>query len=63
VCRYEQVSENGDFEYHEIPDMTHLLRAEAGKPGLAGYKEQAKRPVDPRFLQFIGDWLEKHIAG
>jgi pimeloyl-ACP methyl ester carboxylesterase len=50
----------GDLEYHEIPDMTHLLRPEAGEPSTSTYKEQVKRPLELRLLQFIGSWLDKH---
>jgi len=48
-----------DFEYDEVPDLTHILRADAHEPSLANYKEQAQRPVDRRLLELIGDWLKR----
>jgi pimeloyl-ACP methyl ester carboxylesterase len=50
------------IEVHEIPDMTHMLRTDDGDPSLSHYKGQVKRPLDPRLLQFIGDWLDKNTA-
>jgi hypothetical protein len=46
-----------NFEAHELSDVTHLLRADPGEPSIATYKQQVKRPVDTRMLQFISDWL------
>ncbi len=51
----------GEYEYHEIPDMTHVLRADSGLPSLSTYKEQISRPVDPRMLGFIDTWLRKMV--
>jgi hypothetical protein len=48
-----------DFESHEVPDLTHILRADAHEPSLANYKEQAQRPLDRRALELIGDWLKR----
>lgn len=48
-----------NFEAHQVPDLTHLLRADPGEPGLATYKQQVRRPVDARVLQIISDWLER----
>jgi uncharacterized protein len=48
-----------DFESHEVPDVTHLLRADPGEPSLATYRRQVLRPVDPRVLELVGDWLER----
>jgi pimeloyl-ACP methyl ester carboxylesterase len=49
----------GDFEAHEVPDLTHLLRADPGQPGLDTYKQQVTRPVDRRVSQIVVDWLER----
>lgn len=48
-----------DFESHEVRDLTHILRADAHEPRLANYKQQIVRPVDPRVLELVGDWLER----
>ena len=48
-----------DFDAHEVPDLTHLLRADPGEPSLANYRRQVLRPVDRRVLQLIDEWLER----
>ncbi len=48
-----------DFEYHEVSDLTHILRADAHEPSLADYKQQMVMPVDSRVLELIGDWLQR----
>jgi pimeloyl-ACP methyl ester carboxylesterase len=50
-----------EIEWHEVPDVTHILRSEAGKPTLSTYRQQVQRPVDERILNFISDWLKRHI--
>ncbi|MGE5155936.1 MAG: alpha/beta hydrolase [Betaproteobacteria bacterium] len=49
----------GPFESHEVPDVTHLLRADSGRPSLQTYRRQVKQPVDPRVLDYVSDWLKK----
>jgi len=51
-----------DFESHEVPDVTHILRAEAGEPSVSTYKKQARQPMDARVLQLISDWLARQVA-
>ena len=48
-----------DFEYHKLPDVTHILRIEKGPPSISTYKEQANRPMDSGILTIIWDWLKK----
>jgi len=48
-----------DFEYHELSDVTHILRAQPGNTGLSNYKEQVKRPIDSRILELTAVWLKK----
>ncbi len=48
-----------DFDYHIIPDVTHILRTDLGKPSLSTYRQQASRPVDLRILSIILEWLNK----
>ncbi|MFN2147074.1 MAG: alpha/beta hydrolase [Anaerolineales bacterium] len=50
------------FEYHIIPDMTHTLRAEKDGAGLSMYKQEIQRPLDPRLLDLIQDWLERQSS-
>jgi pimeloyl-ACP methyl ester carboxylesterase len=51
-----------EFEWHEVPDVTHILRDEAGEPTLSTYRQQVRQPVDERVLNFISDWLKRHIG-
>jgi pimeloyl-ACP methyl ester carboxylesterase len=50
-----------DFEYHELPNVTHILRVEEGEPTLSNYKKQVQQPVDSRILQLTLEWLRKKI--
>lgn len=50
-----------EFERHEVPDMTHMLRAEPGEPTLSTYKQQVRQPLDERLLPLIAGWLHKHV--
>jgi uncharacterized protein len=52
-----------EFEAHEVPDVTHMLRAEPGEPTLSTYRQQVQKPVDERVLDIITDWLQRHIEG
>lgn len=53
----------GKFESHELSDVTHMLRTDSGKPSLNTYPDQLKRPVDPRLLDLVSDWLQREIDG
>ena len=50
----------GEFEYHELPDLTRMLRADPGQPSIDTYKQQVARPVDPLVLEAVSDWLRRH---
>ncbi|HEY91143.1 MAG TPA: alpha/beta fold hydrolase [Dehalococcoidia bacterium] len=50
-----------DFEYHEVPGVTHILRYEEGPPTLSTYKKQVKQPMDSRIPELVLDWLKKRI--
>jgi pimeloyl-ACP methyl ester carboxylesterase len=51
-----------EFEWHELPDVTHILRTEAGKATLSTYRQQVQRPVDKRVLNFISEWLKRQVS-
>ena len=48
---------NAPIETHRPPDVTHLLRAEAGPASLRTYKKQAKQPMAPIVLDLLTHWL------
>lgn len=50
------------FEYHVLPNITHLLRADPGEPSLSTYKRQITQPVDKVVLETISEWLRKKVA-
>jgi uncharacterized protein len=53
----------GPFESHVVPDVTHLLRAEPGRPSLQTYRRQVKQPIDPRVTDYVRDWLKQRVDG
>jgi pimeloyl-ACP methyl ester carboxylesterase len=52
----------GEFESHMLPDVTHMLRTDSGKPRVDNYPEQLRRPVDARILELVSDWLHRHTT-
>jgi hypothetical protein len=52
----------GEFESHELADLTHMLRTDPGQPTLNTYPDQIKRPIDPRLLDLVSDWLQRQIG-
>lgn len=50
-----------DFEYHKIPNVTHILREEKGLPSISTYKQQTIRPMDSRILSIVLEWLKKRV--
>jgi pimeloyl-ACP methyl ester carboxylesterase len=54
----------GEYESHELADVTHLLRADpsAGRPTTATYRAQVQKPVDARLLEIVSAWLQRQVA-
>jgi pimeloyl-ACP methyl ester carboxylesterase len=53
----------GRFDALRLVGVTHLFRTEGTRRGLAGYKEQARRPPDPQMIAAVADWLERKAHG
>lgn len=54
---------SSEFESHVVPDVTHLLRADADPvPSINSYKTQIAEPVDERVVDLTTDWLERHAG-
>jgi len=51
------------YEYHILPDMSHLLRTETGEASISNYKNMVKQPIDQRVPQIIIEWLNQQISG
>jgi len=49
------------FEYHILPDVTHLLRKETGAASISNYKQMVRQPLDERIPDIIYDWLSRQI--
>jgi hypothetical protein len=40
-----------------VPDLTHILRRDAGSPTLKSYRSQWQQPVDQQVLTDVRDWI------
>ena len=49
------------FEYHILPDVSHLLRTETGEASISNYKKMVQQPMDTRIPHIILDWLNRQI--
>ncbi|MEV0701172.1 alpha/beta fold hydrolase [Saccharopolyspora sp. NPDC050389] len=47
----------GEVEVHRIPDLTHLLRRDPGRPSVRAYRRLLRRPVDADLLAQVTGWL------
>lgn len=50
-----------DFQYYEVPNVSHILRTEAGEPILSTYEKQTRQPVDSRILNLTLELLRKQV--
>jgi uncharacterized protein len=48
------------FEPHLIQGMTHLLRVGEGAAEISKYREEIKKPVEPKVTEIVLDWLKRH---
>ncbi|WP_326807970.1 lysophospholipase [Streptomyces sp. NBC_01775] len=51
----------GEAEVHRIPDLTHLLRRDTGRPSVGSYRRLLRGPVDPDLLAQVADWLGRQL--
>ncbi|MFD9735903.1 alpha/beta hydrolase [Umezawaea sp. NPDC059074] len=51
----------GEVEVHRVPDLTHLLRRDPGRPSPRSYPAQLRRPVDPDLLALVAGWLTTRL--
>ncbi|WP_328649343.1 lysophospholipase [Amycolatopsis sp. NBC_00348] len=51
----------GEAEVHRIPDLTHLLRRDAGRASVRSYRRQLRRPVDADLLAQVSGWLANRL--
>jgi pimeloyl-ACP methyl ester carboxylesterase len=51
----------GEAEIHRIPDMTHLLRRDPGRPSVRTYPRLLRQPVDADLLALVAGWLTNRL--
>ena len=51
----------GEVEYHIVPNLTHILRADEGPASIFSYKKLLKMTMDYRVLELIGNWLQGRL--
>ena len=49
----------GPVETHVVPDVTHMLRRQDGAASLRAYKEEIRRPLDPRVTELLATWARR----
>ncbi|MGW1676480.1 alpha/beta hydrolase [Saccharopolyspora sp. NPDC002376] len=52
----------GEVEVHRIPDLTHLLRRDPGRPSVFAYRRLLRRPVDAELLAQVSGWLAHRLS-
>ncbi|WP_121702315.1 alpha/beta fold hydrolase, partial [Streptomyces sp. E5N298] len=51
----------GDTEIHRVPDLTHLLRRDTGRPTIRSYRRLLREPVDPELITLVAEWLRVRL--
>ncbi|MEK8107240.1 alpha/beta hydrolase [Micromonospora sp. M12] len=51
----------GDSTVHRIPDLTHVLRRDSGRPSVRSYRRLLRQPVDPDLLTQVTGWLAHRL--
>lgn len=51
----------GEVEVHRIPDLTHPLRRDSGRPSLRSYPRLLRGPVDTDLLVQVAGWLAHRL--
>ncbi|MCW2879421.1 MAG: acyl-CoA thioester hydrolase [Sphaerisporangium sp.] len=51
----------GEVEVHRIPDLTHLLRRDPGRPSVRSYPRLLRQPVDTDLLTQVAGWLAHRL--
>jgi len=50
----------GPFEGHVVDELSHLLRPDSSWTGPRGYRRAVRRPVSPKVLAIITEWVTAH---
>jgi uncharacterized protein len=49
----------GEYEFHIIEDMSHMLRSEPGEACIFNYAKQLKQPIESQLLELICNWIQQ----
>ncbi|HWO68715.1 MAG TPA: alpha/beta fold hydrolase [Umezawaea sp.] len=52
----------GEVEVHRVPELTHLLRRDPGRPSVRSYPRQLRQPVDAEVLALVTTWLARRLV-
>jgi len=52
----------GAVETREIPDLTHMLRRDRGRPSVRSYRRLLRAPVDADLVAEITHWLARQLT-
>lgn len=52
----------GAAETREIPDLTHMLRRDRGRPSVRSYRRLLRAPVDADLVAEITQWLARQLT-
>jgi alpha-beta hydrolase superfamily lysophospholipase len=53
----------GPVQTIRVPDLTHVLRRDSGKPTVAAYRKLLREPTDPVVLEAVVDWVAQRSQG
>ena len=48
---------------HQVPDLSHILRPQAGPASLSGYKRELRQPIDARLVDLVVRWVGARVGG
>jgi len=51
----------GEIEVNRVPDLTHLLRRDAGRPSARSYRKLLRQPVDAEVLARVAGWFAQKL--
>jgi uncharacterized protein len=49
----------GPVEVRPVPELTHTLRRQPGRPSLTAYRRELRRPVDPEVCDTVVAWCRR----
>ncbi len=52
----------GPAEIHRVPDLTHVLRRDPGRPSVRAYGRLLREPVDAELIALVTEWLAERLG-